>query len=165
MKDIKNGDMNVFSNGEFTYQIKGIWAKVSAEWRYQSPEGGGDTHFSVMRGSKCDLVIRQTADEKSKPTLYIENVKDANIDDFRKELVVALGKEPYDSLSVDKVDGKILRVNIPSRYRVGHEEHFAQVMAKFLDFLKEGKLPEWEVQGMITKYYTTTSALKLSREK
>jgi hypothetical protein len=36
-------------------------------------------------------------------------------------------------------------------------------MAKFLEYLKAGKLPEWEAQGMITKYYTTTSALKLAK--
>jgi hypothetical protein len=30
--------------------------------------------------------------------------------------------------------------------------------------MKEGKLPEWEVSGMITKYFTTTSALKRARE-
>jgi hypothetical protein len=48
---------------------------------------------------------------------------------------------------------------------VTHEEHFGQVTAKFLEYLKVGKLPEWEVPGMITKYYTTTSALKLARGK
>ena len=56
------------------------------------------------------------------------------------------------------------KINIPTKYRVGHEEHFGQVTAKFLEYLKEGKLPEWEVPCMITKYYTTTSALKMARE-
>jgi hypothetical protein len=50
------------------------------------------------------------------------------------------------------------------KYRVSHEEHFGQVTAKFLEYLKAAKLPEWEVPGMITKYYTTTTALKLARE-
>jgi predicted dehydrogenase len=165
MKDVKNGNLNVISNGEFTYRIKGIWAKVSVEWRYQAPEGGGDTHYSVMKGSKCDLVIRQAAEEKFQPALYVENIKDGSIDDFSKKLVNAVRLMPYDSLSVEKVKPDVLRINIPARYRVSHEEHFAQVMAKFLDYLKEGKLPEWEVAGMITKYFTTTSALKLAKEK
>jgi hypothetical protein len=38
-------------------------------------------------------------------------------------------------------------------------------MSRFLEYLKAGKLPEWEEPGMITKYYTTTSALKLAKEK
>jgi hypothetical protein len=29
--------------------------------------------------------------------------------------------------------------------------------------MKEGKVPEWEVAGMITKYYTTTRALKMAK--
>jgi hypothetical protein len=53
---------------------------------------------------------------------------------------------------------------IPAEYKVTHEAHFAQVTEKYLGFLKDGKLPEWEVPNMITKYYTTTSALKLAKE-
>lgn len=57
-----------------------------------------------------------------------------------------------------------MKILIPVKYRVGHEEHFGQVTAKFLEYLKAGRLPEWEVPNMITKYYTTTSALKLAKE-
>jgi predicted dehydrogenase len=70
-KDIKNGKLNVFANGEMIYRIKGLFAKVSVEWKYQAPPGGGDTHYSVMHGTKCDLVIRQGAEEKFLPTLYV----------------------------------------------------------------------------------------------
>jgi len=44
-----------------------------------------------------------------------------------------------------------------------HEEHFAQVTSGFLKYLSEGELPDWEVPGMITKYFTTTSALKIAK--
>jgi predicted dehydrogenase len=162
-KDIKDGKLNVFANGEMIYQLKGIWAKVSVEWNYKAPPGGGDTHFSVMRGSKCDLVIRQTANEKFLPTLYVENIKGSSIDELSSKLKEVLGTLQYDSLAIEKVSDKVLRINIPKKYRVGHEEHFGQVTAKFLEYLKDGKLPEWEVPNMITKYYTTTSALKKAR--
>jgi len=162
-KDIKDGKLNVFANGEMIYQLKGIWAKVSVEWNYQAPPGGGDTHFSVMRGSVCDLVIRQTAAEKFLPTLYVENIKGTSIDDLNSKLKVALGSLQYDSLTVEKVSDRVLRINIPKKYRVGHEDHFSQVTAKYLEYLKDGKLPEWEVPNMITKYYTTTNALKKAR--
>ncbi|MFN8241894.1 MAG: putative oxidoreductase C-terminal domain-containing protein [Bacteroidales bacterium] len=163
-KDVKDGVLNVFANGEMIYQLKGIWAKVSVEWKYKAPEGGGDTHFSVMKGSNCDLVIRQTSNEKFVPTLYVENVK-GNIDEFMSKLKSSVASLPYDSLTVDKLDAKTLRVNIPAKYRVGHEEHFGQVMSRYLEYLGAGKLPEWEVPNMITKYYTTTEALKLARSK
>ena len=164
-KDIKNGKLNVFANGEMIYRIKGLFAKVSVEWKYQAPPGGGDTHYSVMHGTKCDLVIRQGAEEKFLPTLYVENIKGSGMNDFSSDLQKVINTLPYDSLKVNVVDMNTLKIIIPVKYRVTHEEHFGQVTAKFLDYLKAGKLPEWEVPDMITKYYTTTSALRLAMEK
>jgi hypothetical protein len=54
-------------------------------------------------------------------------------------------------------------VNIPKKYKATHEDHFGQVTSRFLEYMNEGNLPEWEVPGMITKYYTTTSALKMAK--
>lgn len=164
-KDVKDGKLNVFSNGEMVYQIKDIFAKVSVEWKYQAPPGAGDTHYSVMHGTKCDLVIRQGAEEKFLPVLYIENVKGLTLKDFTSELKEALNTLPYDSIQVEAINNSSLKLNIPVRYRVTHEDHFGQVMATFLEYMTAGKLPEWEVPGMITKYYTTTSALKLAKGK
>jgi len=162
-KDIKDGNLNVFANGEIVYQLKGIFAKVSVEWKYQAPPGGGDTHYSVMHGTVCDLVIKQGADEKFLPTLYIENVKGMAMKDFSTKLNNALSSLPYDSLSIEPVTKTSLRVNIPKKYRVTHEDHFGQVTAKYLEYLKDGKLPDWEVPAMITKYYTTTGGLKMAK--
>jgi predicted dehydrogenase len=165
LKDVKEGKLNVYSNGEIIYQIKGIWAKVSVTWNYMSPAGGGDSHYSVMHGSGCDLIIKQGADEKYLPTIYIENVKGQTISSFTEKLTEVLKTMPYDSLMIEKVNRNTLKINIPDKYRITHEEHFGQVTARFLEYLKAGKLPEWEVPGMITKYFTTTSALKKAQEK
>jgi len=146
------------------YQIKGVFAKVSVEWKYQAPPGGGDTHYSVMHGTKCDLIIKQGADEKFLPTLYIENVKGMALNDFTAKLKEVIGTLPYDSIQVESVNKTTLKINVPAKYRITHEEHFGQVTADFLKYLKDGKLPEWEVPDMITKYFTTTSALKLAKE-
>jgi predicted dehydrogenase len=163
-KDISDGKINVYANGEIVYRIKGIWAKVSVTWNYAPPAGGGDTHFSVMRGTKCDLVIKQGAEEKFKPTLYVENIKGATVKDFTEVLKSALASLPYDSLTIEPVGKTALKVNVPDKYRITHEEHFGQVTERFLEYMKEGKLPEWEVPGMITKYFTTTAGLKKARE-
>lgn len=160
-KDIKDGKLNVFSNGEMVYKIKDVFAKVSVEWHFMPPQGGGDTHYSVMRGTECDLVIKQGAEEKYIPTLYVENIKGSR-EEFLKKLNAAIGSLPYDGLGLEST-GKIVKINIPGKYRITHEEHFGQVTAKFLEYLKEGKMPEWEVPGMITKYYTTTAGLKMAK--
>jgi predicted dehydrogenase len=163
-KDVKDGKLNVFSNGEIVYNVKGVNAKVSVTWNFQAPQGGGDTHYSLMHGSKCDLIIKQGADEKYLPTLYISNVRGVKMDEFAQTLKAAISTLPYDSVAVENVDKNTLRVNVPKKYRVSHEEHFGQVTAKFLEYLEKGNMPEWEVPNMITKYFTTTSALKMAKE-
>ena len=117
-----------------------------------------------MHGSGCDLVIRHGAEENFIPALYIENIKGTGIDDFTTKLKGKLAVFPYDSLSVEAVNENVLKINIQGKYRTTHEEHFGEVTSRFLEYLKEGALPEWEVAGTITKYFTTTSALKKARE-
>jgi predicted dehydrogenase len=162
-KDIVNDSvLKVFCNGEINYQLKDIHAKVSVIWAYKAPEGTGDTHYSIMRGTKANLVIRQGAEQKYKPVLYIEPV-DKPGNSF--ETALMNGKKSIQS----KYPGIELLKNasgweviIPEKYKEGHEAHFARVTEKFLQYFKDKKLPVWEVPNMIAKYYTTTSALELA---
>jgi hypothetical protein len=56
-------------------------------------------------------------------------------------------------------------VSIPARFDVGHEAHFAQVTDRFLGYLRGGKMPDWEVPNMITKYATIMKAYTMSGGK
>ena len=68
---IKDSVLNVFSNGEINYTLKGTHAKTSVIWNYEAPEGAKDTHYSIMRGTKANLIIKQGAEEEYKATLYV----------------------------------------------------------------------------------------------
>ena len=52
-------------------------------------------------------------------------------------------------------------IDIPKKYKIGHEEHFREVTKNYLKYLREGNMPEWEVPNMLVKYYTTSQASKL----
>ncbi|MGV3509289.1 MAG: putative oxidoreductase C-terminal domain-containing protein [Sphingobacteriaceae bacterium] len=161
-KDIKDSVLSVFSNGEMNYAIKGVHAKVSVVWNFKAPEGTGDTHYSVMRGTKANLVIRQGKEELYKPTLYIEPTGQEN-SDFNLVLTNAFKKldKSYPGLSFSKsANGYI--VVIPEVYKKGHEAHFYEVTKNYLNYLKVGSFPVWEVPNMLAKYYTTTQALEYS---
>ena len=164
-KDVLNDTvLKVFSNGEINYQLKGIHSKVSVIWNYQAPEGAGDTHNSTMRGTLANLVIKQASKDK-RPVLYIEPIK--AIDSVYEKAVLEklkIVQEKYPGVSLKKLS-KSWEVVIPEKYNEGHEAHFARVTEKFLEFLKDGKLPDWEVPNMIAKYYITTGALELARSK
>jgi predicted dehydrogenase len=151
-------------NGEMHYRIKGVHAKVSVAWNFEAPEGAGDTHYSIMRGSQCNVIIQQGEQENFKPTLYVENTS-GNTEDFSavlKKAVEEILAAKYPGLNLRKVTDTLWIVDIPEKYKVGHEAHFAQVTEKYLHYLVEGRLPEWEVPNMIVKYYTTTEALKMA---
>lgn len=70
-KNLLNDTMlQVFCNGAINYTIKGVHAKTSVIWNYKAPEGAGDTHYSIMRGTKANLIIRQEK-KKTINLLYI----------------------------------------------------------------------------------------------
>jgi predicted dehydrogenase len=154
------GNLQVSCNGEINYTLKGIHAKVSVIWNYKAEPGGGDTHYSIMRGSLSDLVIRQGREQKFQPKLYIEKKGSVSTQAVEKAFVQLEKKYPGIKLAVNEKGWEVV---IPDSYREGHEAHFARVTEKYLGYLKAGKLPEWEVPNMIAKYYTTTQARKLSQ--
>ena len=160
-KDLDDDVLKVYSNGEINYTLKGINAKVSVIWNFQAPEGTGDTHYSIMRGTNCDLVIRQGEEEGYKPRLYIEVVAD-DVKAISGNLYNAVEglSAKYPGIELEKLSDTKWTLNIPEKYKVGHEAHFGQVTEKYLSYLVDGKLPAWEVPNMITKYYTTTEGLK-----
>ena len=166
-KDIKDGVLQVYSNGYILYKIRGITAKVSVSWDFEAPKGGGDTHYSILRGEKANLIIRQGAEQKYRPTLYIEPTPESHINTFEKEVISATNQlaTTFPGISAEKKQNGSWEIIIPENYSVGHEAHFGQVTEKYLKFLKQGKMPAWEIPGMLAKYYVTTQAYKIAHNK
>ena len=160
-KDVKNGVLEVYSNGEMNYTIKGVHAKVSVVWNFEAPKGGGDTHYSLTRGTKANLIIKQGKEEAYKPTLFIKSISnDAAYEKTLQENFAKLEKT-YPGIQLKK-QNDMWEVVIPESYSHGHEAQFADVANKFLKYLKEGNMPTWEVPNMLAKYYTTTQALEVA---
>lgn len=159
-KDVQDSLLKVYCNGEINYTIKGKHAKTSVIWNYQAPEGTGDTHYSIMRGTKSNLIIRQGVAENFRPTLYIEPKIKA--DPSIEAAVLTLLKSLESNLPGIQLEANAegWKVSIPQEIQEGHEAHFARVMEKFLVYLQQHNMPEWERPNMIAKYYTTTKALE-----
>lgn len=168
--------INVWSNGEINYQLKGVHAKVSVIWKYQTASGN-DTHYSLMKGTKANLEIVQGDQQKYQPTLYITPLN--KNESFQKILFERFKKiqQKYPGVELKKSNWPFPELNghwnrfqqynsweviIPEKYKEGHEQHFARVTEKFLDYLKNKNMPAWEVPNMITKYFITTKALEIA---
>ena len=163
-KDLIDGKLHTYSNGEMIYKIKGKHAKVSVIWNYQAPEGTGDTHYSVMRGTKCDLIIKQGKEENFKPVLYIQPTIKGPFDTMLKQAIDKEVQASFPGTTAEKMSNGLWKINITDEFKIGHEAHFGQVTQNYLKYLEAKELPEWEIPNMITKYYTTIAAYKLAKE-
>jgi predicted dehydrogenase len=162
---LKDGRLDYFANGEVSYTIRGKHVRLKARWNYEAPEGGGDTHVAIVRGSRSRVETLQGPEQKWRPELYVVPNRPAETPAIRAALerrVAELAKS-RPGLTVED-EGARLRIGIPDRYRVGHEPHFAEVTERFLGYLKDPtSLPKWEKANMLAKYWVTTQAVDLSR--
>lgn len=161
-KYVKNGTLNVMSNGEMNYTLKNVHARVGIKWNYEAPEGTGDTHFAKMRGTKANILIKQGKEQNYKPVVYLEISKSAPVKNLQS--TVARLQSKFPGISIVKA-GNLWECLIPETYKVPHEEHFAEVVKNYLGYLKTGELPVWEIPNMLAKYYTTTQAAALAKSK
>jgi predicted dehydrogenase len=161
-KYVKNGTLNVMSNGEMNYTLKNVHARVGIKWNYEAPEGTGDTHYAKMRGTKANILIKQGKEQNYKPVVYLEILKSASEKEIQSVIDRLQGKFP--GVSIVKA-GNLWELVIPDKYKVPHEEHFAEVVKNYLGYLKAGELPSWEIPNMLAKYYTTTQAAEMAKSK
>lgn len=158
-----DGRLQTPANGEFVYTLRGVHAKVSVRWEFEAPAGAGDTHDSLLRGSKAALHIRQGADQGYTPVLYIEPAGEPD-DAWKSALATAVEKlsERWEGLALKESGGR-WELEIPDRFKAGHEAHFGQVTARFLGYLDGKPLPAWEVPNTLVKYRTLMDAWRMSR--
>lgn len=157
------GELEVYCNGEMIYELRGVVSKVSVIWDYEAPQGAGDTHYSIMRGSRANLVIRQGAEQGFQPTLYIETVSlSARALEREVNRAVAGLQTKFPGVTAEAA-GDGYKLVVPDKYKVGHEAHFAQVTEAYLRYLEAGRLPRWEVPNMLVKHHTIMRAYEMSR--
>ncbi len=152
--------LQTHGNGQINYTVNGVHTKITARWQYSAPPGSSDTHYSLLKGTKASLEIRQGAEEKYQPTLYILP-STGKLDNSVLQQAIATVNKTYPGVSFVSENGRI-KIIIPQQYKVGHEAHFGQVMQRFLQYMKAGILPDWEVPNMLAKYYIATRGLQMA---
>jgi predicted dehydrogenase len=162
---VKGDALEYFCNTYASYALRGVHVGLSVIWDWEAPPGAGDSHFAYYRGSRAKVEIRQGAAENHRPELYVVPAaggKDAVATALNKK--VASLQRQYPGVAVED-RGAFLRLTIPDKLRVTHEEHFAQVTQSFLRYVRDrSALPSWERPNMLAKYYVTTEGTRLARQ-
>jgi predicted dehydrogenase len=156
---LEDGVLPYFCNGEIYYTLRGHHVRISVKWDYQAPPGGDDMHYSIMRGTRANLVVRRGEDENFKSTLYVEPTEGVSDQEVRGELVKVITKLVQQYPGIEFHDEEFgFRIEVPDEFYLGHEAHFGKVADAFFQYLIEGELPHWEVPNIITKYFITATA-------
>jgi predicted dehydrogenase len=131
-----DGELPCYANGEIDYTIKGIHAKVKVLWNYQAPEGAGDTHYSIMKGTKSNIIIEQGKEQNYKPELYIEPAPGVSANVLNGAIFTAVLnlQKKYPGIMMQR-QGDRWHIAVPARYHVGHEPTLprSRVLFKYLE--------------------------------
>lgn len=161
---VVDGALQYLCNAALSYRLRGIPVEIETLWGLEEPEGGGDLHRAVLRGTKSDLIVDQGPETGFLTTFsvnpvesgraYAQTLSDA-IDEMQDEFP-GLGFEPA---------GTGFRITIPKALRTTHEQHFGSVLQTFLTYLDEGKWPENLASDLDFKYTLLAEALELSHRR
>jgi predicted dehydrogenase len=158
---VSDGALNYLCNAQIDYRLRGIPVQIVSLWNLAIPEGGGDTHRAVLRGTQADLAIDQGPDTGFKTRLTVlPRSPEKTYANALADAVAALQSE-FPGLSAE-ADGEVYRIRIPGRLRTTHEEHFAAVLDDFLAYIDRGRWPDNLGPDLIAKYTLLARARELS---
>ena len=145
------GPLDYYCNNSVEYTIRGVPVSLEIVWNWEAPPGMGDLYEASFQGALAAVEIRQPS---ALPELFIEPAGEAV---HRK---VAELQARWPGLAAEP-SAHGVRIVIPDRFRVGHEQHFAQVAARFLEYVQAPEtMPAWESPNMIAKYLVSTKGVE-----
>ncbi len=164
--DLSGDVLGLRCNGQIDYRLRGVAVRQWAEWRQREPEGGGDLHHTVMRGTRSDVVVRQGPETGYRAELHLRAPPGTDPMALRRDLEALVGecRSQFPGLSSAPSDLG-LELKIPDAIRSGHETHFAMVLETFLDYLEAGRWPASLNAAIRTRYTLLANAHALAQER
>lgn len=161
---VVDGALQYLCNAALSYRLRGVPVEIETLWGLEEPEGGGDLHHSILRGTRSDLIVEQGPETGFLTMLTINPVEGGQV--FAGALTDAIARMQtgFPGLGFEPV-GTQFRITIPKALRTTHEQHFAAVLQTFLGYLDEGKWPGNLDSDLDTKYTLLAQALDLSHAR
>jgi predicted dehydrogenase len=142
-------------NNAVEYRLRGVPVSLEITWEWEAAPGAGDVYEASFQGSCSRIEVRQS----QRPELYIVPLA-ASVHAAVEKRVAEL-QTRWPGLSVSTIDGE-LKFSIPDKFRVSHEEHFAQVTNHFSRYVAAPEsMPAWETPCMLAKYYVSTKGVEM----
>jgi len=161
---VVDGELQYLCNAALSYRLRGIPVEIEALWGLEEPQGGGDFHHAILRGTKSDLIVARGPETGFQTILTINPVESGKaLADALTDAVARMQTE-FPGIGVEPTGAKF-RIIIPKALRTTHERHFAAVLQTFLAYIDEGRWPENLDSDLDTKYTLLARALDLSHRQ
>ena len=163
LRDRVAGDALLYlCNACIDFRLRGVPVRVESSWAPAPPEGGGDTHYALVRGSGADLVIEQNAGTEFVTALSVRPVGGGGKLAGLLADAIASMQDEFPGIGVQP-SGGTFRITIPDALRTTHETHFARVLDRFLTRIDSGEAPDDFSADLIARYTLLARAAELSR--
>ena len=137
---VEDGVLRLACNGEIRYRLRGVPVRQRAEWGQREPEGGGDAHRTVIRGTRATITQRRGPETGFRGELHVAPRKPGPGFEARlSEKLASLEAETPGLAHRPSARGH--EIVIPAALLTPHEAHFAMVLDDFLDLLDAGVWP------------------------
>jgi predicted dehydrogenase len=139
------------SNAELSFRLGAVTAALDTRWELSAPAGGGDTHCSIIRGTRAKILVEQHAGTGFRRRISV--VPRQQVDRARTTLAEAITawQEAHPGLTIEEA-GTGWELRVPRALDVGHERHFPLLLADFLSRVEEGRLSDDLATNTLAKY-------------
>jgi len=163
LSDLVNGEELAYrANAELAFRVGAVSAALHTRWDLSAPSGGGDTHRSVIQGTRAEIRVEQHEGTGFRRRLSV--VPRGEVDHVRGALAsaVAAWQDAYPGIGVAAA-GSACEIRVPPALDVGHERHFPLLLAEFLSLVEGGGMPRDLAAATLAKYTLLSQAAAAAR--
>jgi len=163
LSDLVNGEELAYrANAELAFRVGAVSAALHTRWDLSAPSGGGDTHRSVIQGTRAEIRVEQHEGTGFRRRLSV--VPRGEVDHVRGALAsaVAAWQDAYPGIGVAAA-GSACEIRVPPALDVGHERHFPLLLAEFLSLVEGGSMPRDLAAATLAKYTLLSQAAAAAR--
>lgn len=159
--DVRGDTLQYLCNAGLDYRLRGVPVRVESLWNLKIPQGGGDTHYAIARGTRAALIVDQGTETEYQARLSVHPVEGTALDERALARAIDALQPRFPGVGYRR-DGAILRLTIPEQLRTGHESHFAQVLDRFIGYIDCGEFPPDLAPALVAKYTLLARARELA---
>ncbi|HXJ81065.1 MAG TPA: putative oxidoreductase C-terminal domain-containing protein [Candidatus Methylomirabilis sp.] len=154
---VAGSDLSYYGNAELRFRLGDVTVALDTRWDLSAPAGGGDTHRTVIRGTRAEIRVELSAQTGFKRRLSI--VPRLHADRLRAALdrTVAAWQGDHPGVALAS-SGDGWQIRVPRELDTGHESHFPLVLADFLSLAERGRAPAALASDTLAKYQLLAQA-------